>query len=338
MNIKNKFKFNFVYKTTNLINGKFYIGRHSTNNLEDGYLGSGVHLRNSIKKYGKESFKCEILEFCIDFSNLLIREEYWILKLNAVSCGYNLTISSDGGIPSRKGQEPWNKGLPKQQQPNYGKKFSEEIKEKSSKRMKVNNPMKNKESRLKMSKTRTGLKLNLTEKQLQRKREISSFIPNQETRRLMSINNGRYWKDKESLNAKKVFKIDPITGRIIENYSSVSKAIKSNKGAIRRCVLDLKGTANGFIWVYEENLKDVYKIIFYNKIPKNQNQKGKSIIIKYQNQLYFSLSDASFKTNTCIHFVKKYLKNRINGWDFISYEEYINRLINEDLILNYNNI
>lgn len=59
-NIKKNKKYFFIYKTTNLINGKYYIGMHATNNLEDDYLGSGTYLRRSVKKHGKESFKKEI--------------------------------------------------------------------------------------------------------------------------------------------------------------------------------------------------------------------------------------------------------------------------------------
>lgn len=53
----------FLYKTTNIINNKYYYGMHSTRKLDDGYLGSGKYLRNSINKYGVENFTIEILEF-----------------------------------------------------------------------------------------------------------------------------------------------------------------------------------------------------------------------------------------------------------------------------------
>ena len=51
----------YIYKTTNLINGKIYIGQ-SIRKFSKSYLGSGVKILNAIKKYGKENFKVEILE------------------------------------------------------------------------------------------------------------------------------------------------------------------------------------------------------------------------------------------------------------------------------------
>lgn len=50
-----------IYKITNQINGKYYIGRHATKNVNDSYMGSGIGIINAIKKYGKENFTKEVI-------------------------------------------------------------------------------------------------------------------------------------------------------------------------------------------------------------------------------------------------------------------------------------
>lgn len=68
-------KYHYIYKITrNDGSGKYYIGLHSTNNLEDGYFGSGQVLWKSIKKYGKQMHTMEILEFLPDRKTLKDRE------------------------------------------------------------------------------------------------------------------------------------------------------------------------------------------------------------------------------------------------------------------------
>ena len=66
--------FHYIYKTTCIKTNKYYIGLHSTNNLEDGYLGSGKRLAYSLRKHGRESHVKEILEFVNDRESLAKRE------------------------------------------------------------------------------------------------------------------------------------------------------------------------------------------------------------------------------------------------------------------------
>jgi group I intron endonuclease len=89
-------KFNFVYITTNLINGKQYIGDHSTNNLVDNYTGSGKLINRAIKKYGKKNFKTEILEQLDTKEEAFNLQEKYITEYNTLQPnGYN--ISPMGG-------------------------------------------------------------------------------------------------------------------------------------------------------------------------------------------------------------------------------------------------
>lgn len=69
-----EYKFNYVYKITNLINGKIYIGVHSTDDLNDQYMGSGKLIRLAISKYGILNFKKEILEYCSSRKSVFLKE------------------------------------------------------------------------------------------------------------------------------------------------------------------------------------------------------------------------------------------------------------------------
>ena len=55
------YKYRILYKTTNKINNKIYVGMHSTDNIEDKYLGSGWIFKQALNKYGREAFKRTIL-------------------------------------------------------------------------------------------------------------------------------------------------------------------------------------------------------------------------------------------------------------------------------------
>lgn len=56
-----EYKYHVIYKTTNILNDKIYVGLHSTDRIEDGYLGTGWQLKKAIKKYGRDKFRREVL-------------------------------------------------------------------------------------------------------------------------------------------------------------------------------------------------------------------------------------------------------------------------------------
>jgi group I intron endonuclease len=159
-----------IYKTTNLINGKFYVGQDSNNNPE--YLGSGTLLKRAIEKHGKENFIKETLEVCCTQEQLNEREKYWIKETKAQTLGYNIAEGGTGGntyteetkkkvseffkgryispetiekrkktIEERKNQNPDTYKLPEERKKaigdfHRGKEISEEQKQKNSERMK----------------------------------------------------------------------------------------------------------------------------------------------------------------------------------------------------------
>ncbi len=90
-------KYNYFYKITNLINNHFYYGVHSTDNIDDGYMGSGHRLHRAYKKYGQNNFIKEIIKFfdtreeALDYEESIVNEN--LIKDN--KC-YNEVLGGGG--------------------------------------------------------------------------------------------------------------------------------------------------------------------------------------------------------------------------------------------------
>ena len=91
----------YIYKATNTINGKFYIGRCVGEIKEREYKHwwyatnkqSNAPFSNALRKYGRDAFKWEMVEECL-YENVGEREIYWIKELKSQ---YNATLGGDGG-------------------------------------------------------------------------------------------------------------------------------------------------------------------------------------------------------------------------------------------------
>jgi hypothetical protein len=93
----------YIYKTTCNVTGRHYVGMHSTSNENDGYMGSGIRLRRSIRKYGKDNHTKEILEYCETREELVLREiEIVNFELISEDLCMNLREGGTGGFTSEQ--------------------------------------------------------------------------------------------------------------------------------------------------------------------------------------------------------------------------------------------
>ena len=92
-----------IYKTTNLINSKIYIG-YDTKNRPD-YYGSGRLYKLAENKHGKENFRKTVIDSSDNFEELCLKEKFWISFYDARNprVGYNVLPGGEGGWPDLSG-------------------------------------------------------------------------------------------------------------------------------------------------------------------------------------------------------------------------------------------
>lgn len=217
-----------IYQTTNLINGKKYIGKDVNNNPN--YIGSGSELKKAIKEYGKENFKKEILEYCLSKEELWKREEYWLNFFDVKSDPnfYNKTNKAFGNSGQTK------EGKDKISKARKGWVPSEETKKRMSENRK-GHKMYNNEWRQKIKKALTGIKRSDEVKQKQ--------------------SNAK--KNKPSKSKKPVLQYDKF-GNFLKEHPSATEAAKflnKKTGSAITEVCNGKGNRKsifGYIWKYKK--------------------------------------------------------------------------------------
>jgi group I intron endonuclease len=148
-----------IYKTTNRITGKFYIGMHSTDDLLDGYLGSGVIVLRSIGKYGEENHSREILAIANSRDELKLLEADLVNAellsdpncMNIAFGGHGATLGIEVKEETRIRMSTAKTGV---KNPNFGKAWTDERKARSS--LANKGQKRSSEARTKMSEAAIG--------------------------------------------------------------------------------------------------------------------------------------------------------------------------------------
>ena len=133
-----------IYKITNLINNKVYIGQtirklqyRWTQHLYSSKKDPTTPIYYAMKKYGVENFKIEPIVSCFDLNELNLMETHFILEYrsNDSNFGYNCNTGGKNQIPNEETREKHRIASKGERNPNYGKKTSEEAKRKRAEHM-----------------------------------------------------------------------------------------------------------------------------------------------------------------------------------------------------------
>jgi len=253
-----------VYKTTNLINNKIYIGQDKIN--DPNYLGSGDLIKRAIKKYGKENFLKEVLCVCDTLDELNDRERFYIHEYSSTDkkIGYNIAVGGTNGVMlNRKHSEETKL---KMRMSALGKKKSETHCKNislSKKGKKMSNEEKRKRSECCPLK---GIKKEPLSVEIKQKISASKkgTHPSEETRKKMSIShlgikNSFYGKkhteDYLLTRRKPIIQLDK-NDNFIKEWPSITDASKCLKIECSGISFVLKGkykTSGGFKFKYKNN-------------------------------------------------------------------------------------
>lgn len=268
--------FGYIYKTTNLINNKIYIGKkHSKVFLTD-YFGSGLLINRAIKKYGLDKFQVELICFANSLEELNSKEKYYISTFNShfkSGKGYNIAGGGDGGnIISMLSKEAYNNFIIKCRinnsgvnNPNYGNGDKirgdknpakrADVREKISEKLSgPNNPMYGKKQ------TKEQIQNRITKT----KERNNGKFPNQFTKNP----NAKHWRDKtyyiyEEDNLIKIFK---------------------NKISLKKYCIEELNFSNGMIEkCLKENIKIGDLVLYKGSITYSKNLEAQ---LKYKNYYF----------------------------------------------------
>ena len=127
-------RYGYIYKFTDIVNNKIYIGKREKNYFDESYYGSGKLWKNVLNTVGKDNIKREILQWCYSKEELYNAERNWIKKLQSQDkdIGYNIHKGGAGGN-SLNDTEKWSELHRGERNGRYSKLVSKETRDKISK-------------------------------------------------------------------------------------------------------------------------------------------------------------------------------------------------------------
>lgn len=235
--------YGYIYKITNLLNNKIYIGKHkySEYKLDENYITSGTIINQSIEKNGIDNFKIELVDSANTLEELNEKEKYCIKYYNSkFPIGYNLTDGGDGHV----GDSSWNKGLTGE--------TDERVK---------NNSLKSQNTKIKKYGNKYGKQnVHLTEEHKRKIREANKNQKPTEYSKLVSSlrNKGTHYYNNGIVERKfkdgEIIPIGFVKGRLINPFPNQTGKKKS-----KEVIEKIKKSKSDTIWINNGKVEKMIK-------------------------------------------------------------------------------
>ena len=273
----------YIYKITNNINKKIYIGkttrsvtkRWNEHIRESNSNKDNNHFHNAIRKYGEDSFEVTILDTITETTkeqldrHLMVLEKTYIEHYDSFNNGYNETLGGDG-VCGRTGEK----------NSFYGKKHSAETKKKIGEKSKERNAISSvltKQAIEKRANTRRGVpmseeqKIKLSQINIGRKQSQESIERRNHTRairRELGMYQPRTFTEEYKMRVykdtiRKILQFD-IDGNLLKEYDALFKVNEDypniDRSSICKCCRRKIKTCGGYIWRYSDDCDDIHNI------------------------------------------------------------------------------
>lgn len=260
----------YVYLTTNLLNGKQYVGQHLSDGFDKYYKGSGIAITHAINKYGWDNFNCEVICWCSTQTQLNEAEDNYIKLLGTMfPKGYNLKGGGSHGRYSKEAKEKMSKAQKKYFSKEENRKKASELQKKRylnpDERRKLSEAHKGKHHTKETRQKNLEITKKYYESDENRKKHsetMKKYYKSEEARKKISKTLKKYYESEETREknskahkkyAKAVLQYTK-DGEFVKEWFSINevgRVLCFDIGHISRCCNGNRKSYKGFIWKYK---------------------------------------------------------------------------------------
>lgn len=317
----------YLYKIVNCITGKYYYGVHSTKNIDDGYMGSGVILKKAYKKYGIENFKKQIIKYFQNKQEMFLYEKEIVNDqlINDELC-YNVICGGKDSFTMKQCSDISKKNRNKKQ-------ISEKMKIIAKEYWSTGN-IQQKKNRIRKSLQKYWSTGDVETKHKNHRERIKKNFQNPYIKEKISNSLHKYWNNLSKQQRQS-------RGELVKNSKKFIESVEKQKqNGQYKSGYDNNDFKARWVKIYEQNRQFICQLLKYSNLPQDFivnnifKKKVKTVrLIKYY--LYKHYLNAPIFIQKKVRFLRFENINNIGHKDGSSKKTYFSNFLKYDFMFYY---